>query len=96
MDDELKSVLGQLLAKMDTLATKEEVNKLATTVDTLAAKVDTLDVKVDKLATEFSEHRTETSLRLGIIDARLDEQRHVLVAMIPKSLAAMPPVKKIG
>jgi uncharacterized protein (DUF305 family) len=68
-DDERKAMLGKLLAKVETLASKDDVARIEAT-------------------------QQRHGERLSAIEARLDEQRQTINAMIPTHLAAVPPARQ--
>jgi hypothetical protein len=80
-DDELKAMLGKLLAKVETLATKDDVSTAVAAAEArLNAKIETVNAKID--------------VEARVINARLDEQGRILAAMVPIRLAAVPPERQ--
>lgn len=80
MDAELKGILTQLVAKIDTLATKDDIRRIE----------ETLQRHGDQLQ-RHGEQLQRHGERLVAIEARLDEQRHTINALIPTRIAAVPP-----
>ncbi|NYZ12191.1 hypothetical protein HL658_06490 [Azospirillum sp. RWY-5-1] len=80
-DDEIKTLLRQIVDYLPKLATKEELSELREQVTGLRKHVDDgfarLDAKID--------------VESRVINTRLDEQGKVLVALIPTRIAAIPP-----
>jgi len=92
---DLAAVEARLDAKVAALDAK--VTALDAKVTALDARVTALDARVTSLRTEFEalrgefyEFRYETRTELRVVSARLDEQRHILGALIPTQLAAVP------
>ncbi|HYD70009.1 hypothetical protein [Azospirillum sp.] len=75
MPDDLKGLLIRLLDRIEAVA-----------ADVSQIKADVSQLKADVTHIKF--HHGE---RLSAIDARLDEQRQTINALIPTRIAAVPP-----
>ena len=82
-DDDVKTLLRQVLDFLPTLATKADV---AAVEARMSAKIDATEARLSA--------KIETEAR--VVAARLDEQRQTINAMIPKQLAALPPRSAAG
>lgn len=77
-DDEIKSLLRQIVDYLPKLATKEELAAMEFRLESrIKAEASRLDAKID--------------VESRVINTRLDEQGKVLVALIPTRIAAIPP-----
>lgn len=75
MPDDLKGLLLRLLDRMEAVA-----------ADVSQLKADNVQLKDDATHIKFRHGE-----RLSAIDARLDEQRQTINALIPTRIAAVPP-----
>ncbi|MBP2229110.1 prefoldin subunit 5 [Azospirillum agricola] len=67
------------------------IDRLDTRIDKLDARIDRLDTRIDALQSEVKEGFSKVHSDLRVLDARLDEQRQTLNALIPTRIAAIPP-----
>lgn len=82
MPDDLKGLLIRLLDRIEAVAA--DVSQLKADVSQL--KADNVQLKDDVTHIKFRHGE-----RLSAIDARLDEQRQTINALIPTRIAAVPP-----
>ncbi|SMH60656.1 hypothetical protein [Azospirillum agricola] len=65
--------------------------RLDRTEERLDIRIDRLDARIDALQSEVKEGFSKVHSDLRVLDARLDEQRQTLNALIPTQIAAIPP-----
>lgn len=60
-------------------------------IDATNGRIDATNARIDALQLEMREGFASVRTEIRVVDARLDEQRHTLNALIPTRIAAVPP-----
>lgn len=100
-DDDVKALLRQVLDILPTLATKADVAAVDARVAAVETRVAAVETQMVAVGTQVSmaearaiarmdEFKAEIRGEFRTVNARLDEQGRVLVAMIPTHIAAVP------
>lgn len=98
-DDETKQLLRQILDYLPTLASKRDLEDVRTELRAdienakteLRADIEGVRADLEAFKADMRVDSMELRGELKAINARLDEQRAVLIALIPTRIAAIPP-----